>query len=227
MKNECEMAVNARGENSRVRNGPSVMEWSISPWASCVEPKTPRSACCLAPSIIRWRSVTLKRTQRMTAMSRPPANSAATNCQPSRMRRTRPSSKTRFVDANSKMIALPKLAPRRNRALPTATAAYEHDELAAPKPHARRKPFRSGLPRVRATARFDTTVWTIAESRKPKASGQRTSQSMKSAICRACRIALSTTKSELAPHEPLDRFVELLDLLAPTPREDALRAAVL
>src|SRR5216684_7049102 len=40
MKNECEMAVNARGEKSRERNGPSVIDMSISPWASWVEPKT-------------------------------------------------------------------------------------------------------------------------------------------------------------------------------------------
>src|SRR2546425_8736564 len=99
------------------------------------------------------------------------------------MRRTRPSSKTRLVDANSKMIALTKLAPLRKRALATATAAYEQDELAAPRPHARRKPFKSGLPSAPATARFETTVWTIDESRKPKASGQRTSQSMKKESC--------------------------------------------
>jgi hypothetical protein len=53
-------------------------------------------------------------------------------------------------------------------------------------------PFKSGLPNAPATARFETTVWIIAESRKPKARGQKTSQSMKSEICRACRIALTT-----------------------------------
>ena len=123
MKKECEMAVNARGEKSRDRNGPSVMDMSISPCASWVEPKTPRSAWRLASSTIRLRSVTLNRIHRSTAMSRPPANSAATNCQPKRMRRTRPSSKTRLVEANSKMIALTKLAPLRKSALATATAA--------------------------------------------------------------------------------------------------------
>jgi len=87
-----------------------------------------------------------------------------------------------LVDANSKMIALTKLAPLRKSARATATAAYEHDELAAPKPQARTKPLRSGLPRALATARFETTVWIIAESRKPKASGQRTSHTMKREI---------------------------------------------
>ena len=54
------------------------------------------------------------------------------------------------------------------------------------------KPFRSGLPNALATARFETTVWIIAESRKPRASGQSTSHSMKNEICRACRMALTT-----------------------------------
>jgi hypothetical protein len=87
-----------------------------------------------------------------------------------------------LVDANSKMMALTKLAPLRKSVLATATAAYEQEELAAPKPQARMKPFKSGFPSVLATARFETTVWITAESRKPNASGQRTSQSMKSEI---------------------------------------------
>ena len=45
-----------------------------------------------------------------------------------------PSSTTRLVDAISKTIAAVKLAPLRNRARARATAAYEHDEEAAPKP---------------------------------------------------------------------------------------------
>jgi hypothetical protein len=35
----------------------------------------------------------------------------------------------------------------------------------------------------------------MAESRKPSASGQRTSQSMKNEICRAWRIALTTNNA--------------------------------
>ena len=45
-----------------------------------------------------------------------------------------PSSTTRLVDEISKTIAAVKLAPFRNRARARATAAYEHDEEAAPKP---------------------------------------------------------------------------------------------
>src|SRR5438105_9747678 len=70
------------------------------------------------------------------------------------------------------------------------------------------------------------TVWTIAESKKPKASGQRTSQSMKIEICTACRTALTTSIS-LAPHQTLDRFVQLADLLAAATRPDRLCHAVL
>ena len=123
MKNECEMAVKARGEKSRERNGPSVIDMSMSAWASWVEPKTPRSAWRLASSTMRRLKVTLKRIQMITAMRRPPANSAATNCQPRRISRTSPSSKTRLVEANSKMIALTKLAPLRKSARARATAA--------------------------------------------------------------------------------------------------------
>ena len=56
-------------------------------------------------------------------MRRPPANSAARNCQPSRIRRIRPSSNTRLVDANSKIMAAEKLAPLRNSERAIATAA--------------------------------------------------------------------------------------------------------
>src|SRR5438132_287612 len=89
--------------------------------------------------------------------------------------------------------------PRREESGEKRPVGYGHVQLAAPRPHARTKPFRSGRPSAPATARFETTVWTMADSRKPKASGHRTSHSMKSEICRACRIALTTNKADLAP----------------------------
>lgn len=89
-------------------------------------------------------------------------------------------------------MAFAKLAPLRKSALATATAAYEQEEEVAPKPQARAKPLRSGRPRVEATARFETTVWTTAESKKPSASGQSTSQNMKNEICNAWRTGTST-----------------------------------
>jgi hypothetical protein len=99
-----------------------------------------------------------------------------------------------LVEANSKIIALAKLAPLRNRARATATAAYEQEELTAPRLKESAKPLRSGRPRAPATARFETTVWTTAERRNPKASGQKTSQSMNNEIWSACRMA-SITKN--------------------------------
>src|SRR2546421_5547651 len=89
------------------------------------------------------------------------------------------------------------------------------------------KPFRSGLPRAPATARLETTVWIIAERRNPNASGQRTSQSMNNEICSACRTALITNNVDLAPHQPLDRLVQLANLLASATRSDRLDHAVL
>src|SRR5437660_4277375 len=219
------MAVKARPEKRRRMKGPSVMDMSISPWPSMLEPTTPRSACRLASSTIRRLKVSLKRIQRITAISSPPANSAPTNCHPRRTRRTSPSSKTRFVAANSKMIALTKLAPRRKSVRATATAAYEQLELAAPKAHARAKPFRSDRPRARATAPFDTTVSTMAERRKPRASGHSTSHNMKKDAWRARETASTTNTS--APHEAADGLVELADLLGSVPRLDRLRHAVL
>ena len=66
-----------------------------------------------------------------------------------------PSSMTRLVLAISNAIAAVKLAPRRNSARASATAAYEHDDEAAPRPVATRQRLRpvvaeqpdDGLPR--------------------------------------------------------------------------------
>ncbi len=67
--------------------------------------------------------VTLNTIASSTTISRPPSSSAPRNCQPSRMSNTSPSSKTRLVDANSKMIALAIVAPLRNKDRAIATAA--------------------------------------------------------------------------------------------------------
>src|SRR6266852_1757073 len=129
---------------------------------------------------------------RIPIISRPPANSAATNCQPSRTSKTMPSSKTRLVLANSKRMALARVAPLRNNPREIATAAYEQLELAAPKSVAKVTPRRSSLPSVRMIACLETTVCTIAEITKPSVSGHRTSQNMKKAIWSASQISLST-----------------------------------
>ncbi len=69
----------------------------------------------------------------------PPTNSANVNCHPISTARITPSSTTRLVEAISNAIAAVKLAPLRNSDRASATAAYEHEEDAAPKPVAMRQ----------------------------------------------------------------------------------------
>src|SRR5712691_9765513 len=166
-------AVNARGENSRRKNGPPVTDMSISPCPS-IRPRRPFSACARAASTMRARRVYLKTTARIPTISSPPANSAATNCHPSSTSRT---------------------------------------------------PRRSSLPRVRTIASLETTVCTIAEMTNPSASGQRTSQNMKKAICRAWPMAWKNKALRL--HEPLNRVVEFLDFGVAIAGADGLSDAVL
>ena len=71
----------------------------------------------------------------MIAIStRPPIHSAAVNCQPISSHRMMPSSITRFVDENRNARLGTSAAPFLKSVLLIAAAAYEHDELAAPKP---------------------------------------------------------------------------------------------
>ena len=53
----------------------------------------------------------------------PPTNSAAANCQLSRITRTMPSSRTRLVEANMNTMAVRKSAPFWNSDLAMAVAA--------------------------------------------------------------------------------------------------------
>src|SRR2546429_5552038 len=88
----------------------------------------------------------------------PPANSAARNCQPRSTSRIRPSSNTRLVEANSKAMALVKVAPLLNKALPTDTAAYEQDDDIAPAPAARDKFLTESFPKAFIIVFFEITV---------------------------------------------------------------------
>jgi hypothetical protein len=56
-------------------------------------------------------------------ITRPPTYSATVNCQPSSTHRTRPSSQTRFVEANWKASVATADAPFWKIDLPIATAA--------------------------------------------------------------------------------------------------------
>jgi hypothetical protein len=80
---------------------------------------------------------------------------------------------TRFVLAISKAIAAVKFAPFRNRERAIATAAYEHDELAAPSADAARRLRGLSSPMSRVTVSRRTTVSTTPESRNPRTRAQR------------------------------------------------------
>ena len=93
-----------------------------------------------------------------TIMIGPPMNSAAANCQPMSTTSTMPSSSTRFVDANMKIIAVVKSAPFWNRDFDIAVAAYEHDDDTMPSPLARRdRRARGDHPSPAATSRATRT----------------------------------------------------------------------
>ena len=79
------------------------------------------------------------------------------------------------------MIALGSVAPLRNSVRATATAAYEHDDDAAPNAVARVAERTPSRPSTREIDCFDTKVSTHAESRKPSASGHSTVQNISNA----------------------------------------------
>ena len=124
---------------------------------------------------MRFRKIR-KRTTSRTIITGPPTNSPSTNCQPSSNAITIPSSKTRFVEANSKTIAAVKSAPRLNSERASATDAYEQDEDAAPSPVATSSVFGESSGISRRISRFETTACTTPESAKPRISAQRISQ---------------------------------------------------
>src|SRR4051794_8139131 len=115
----------------------------------------------------------------------PPTNSASVNCQPSRSARITPSSITRLVLAISKTIAALKLAPLRNSERASATAAYEHDELATPSPVALASVAGRSSPSMRVMVSRRTTAWTIADSVKPRTNDQVICQVIDPAIVKA------------------------------------------
>ena len=111
-------------------------------------------------------------------------NSAAVKRQPTITQRTRPSSKTRFVDANWNTIAETRLAPRSKSDLAIAIAAYEHDDDAAPSPEASATSGSPRPPSARSSRRRGTQACTIADRAKPNASAHQTSHTMRSAFVR-------------------------------------------
>src|SRR6058998_768344 len=164
---------------------------SISAWPS-IAPTRPRSACSRASRTSAGRRNALKRTARMAIISSPPTNSASVNCHPSSRTMMIPSSMTRFVDANSKAMAAVKLAPLRKIERASATAAYEHDDDAAPRQAAIISVRGESSGRSRLISDFETTAWTIADNPKPRTSAHRISQNIANAKPRAAPSAVST-----------------------------------
>ena len=108
----------------------------------------------------------------------PPTNSAAANCQPSRTAISTLSSITRLVEANWKAMAAMKSAPLRKSERASAVAAYEHDELAAPRADATTMVLAEESGRSLLTCSLETTASMMAERMKPRQSAQRISQAM-------------------------------------------------
>ena len=95
------------------------------------------------------------------------------------------SSITRFVEAISKAIAAVKFAPLRKIERASATAAYEHDEEAAPSPQAIARDFGESSGSQRPISPLETTACTTPDNVKPKIRGHRISQNIAKAIQRA------------------------------------------
>ncbi len=96
-----------------------------------------------------------------------------------------PSSTTRLVEAISKAMAAVKFAPFRNNERARATAAYEHEDEAAPKPAAMARVFGRSSPSRRTIVLRRTTAEITADSANPRIKAQRTSQVIPALIDRA------------------------------------------
>ncbi len=121
-----------------------------------------------------------------TIITTPPRYSATVNCQPTRIHSTRPSSHTRLVEANWKASALAAEAPLTNSERAMATAAYEHDDDAAPRPVARAVAPTPAPPSVFSIRSRGTHAWTTAEMAKPSTSAHHTAHAMSRASRRPC-----------------------------------------
>src|SRR6185312_1529640 len=112
-------------------------------------------------------------------------------------------STTRLVEPISNAIAAVKFAPLRNSDRARATAAYEHDEDAAPNPADTAKVRGRSSP-IRATiVERRTTACTTAERANPTISAHRISQVIDPASVKACPTADSIVITATSCGEPL------------------------
>src|ERR1700761_7656905 len=182
-------AVYPSRDSSRCRNGPSPWtDMSMAAWPS-IEPARPRPACWRASRSSFSRRKRRKPTASTTIMTGPPANSATVNCQPISRARITPSSMTRLVEAISNAMAAVKLAPLRNSDRASATAAYEHEDEAAPRPAATASVRGRSSPSSRTIVDRRITACTTADSANPRISAQAISHVIDPAIDRAWMIA--------------------------------------
>ena len=112
----------------------------------------------------------------------PPTNSATPNCQPNSTIKSTPSSNTKLVAANWKAIAAVKSAPLRTMERAMATAAYEHEDEAAPRLPAIRMLRGPASGSRRDISSFETISSMTAEKRNPRLSPQKMSQNITNAI---------------------------------------------
>jgi hypothetical protein len=110
-----------------------------------------------------------------------------------------PSSITRLVEATWNAIAAVKLAPLRKIDRANATAAYEHDEEAAPSVLARQSERGEASGSSRLISPLDTTACTTPERPKPRISAHRISQNIANARLRACPSPPSTSLMPTPP----------------------------
>src|SRR6266508_6744204 len=195
------VAVKPLSERSRDQAEPPVTAMSISAWPS-IRPATPRSAWRRAAWTSWGRSVARNTSASSRIISGPPTNSATVNCQPSSTARMTPSSLTRLVEANGKAIAAVKSAPLRKIDRASATAAYEHDDEAAPSPVARHTDRGESSGSSRLISPLETTACTAPDSAKPRISAHRISQSIANASPSAWPTGASTLLTPPRPAWP-------------------------
>ncbi len=185
------MAVNPFRENSRERRVPPESDMSISAWPS-MTPRRPFSAWTRAISTRRGPRKVRNSRATTTIIRTPPTNSAAVNCHPMRRARITPSSMTRFVEANSNAMAAVKSAPLRKIERASATAAYEQDEDAAPRPQAMARDRGESSGSRRVISDFDTTACTAPDRANPRTSAHRISHVIPPVKLSASRISPPT-----------------------------------
>src|SRR5437763_12327061 len=110
-----------------------------------------------------------------------PKTSANTNCHPIKTQSTAPSSITKLVEANISVRAGMSAAPCCIALRAAATAAYEQELLAAPKPVANETDFKFVWPNARLICSLPTKTWRTPEMVKPSTSAQNVAQSIASA----------------------------------------------